>query len=68
MDCIGSMDNCLPQGFRIIAAKTLQISVGHDRSRVVAYHAAAMAGAGPLWQEAALLVGVDETFLHLGVL
>ena len=55
----------LPQHIDIIATEPCKIGVGDQRSRVVADHAAAVAGRRPFRQEAALPEVVGESLLDL---
>ena len=57
----------LPQRLHVVASQSLQPGVGHDRGRIVAHHAATMAGAGPFRQEPAFQIGVHQSLLHLHV-
>ena len=54
-----------PKRLGVISAQAFEVSVSHDGRRVVAYHAATVSRTRPLGQESALLIGVDESFLHL---
>ena len=53
-----------PQLVDIITAQPLQVSVGNHRGAVVAHHAVAVPGTGPLGQETALEPRVHQPFLH----
>ena len=65
MDGVGSVLHRFPKRLGIISAQAFEISVCHYGRRVVAYHAAPVSRTRPLGQESALLIGVDESFLHL---
>ena len=68
VNCLGTVYHSLPQRLGVGSAHSFDDGVGHYRCRIVAHHAAAVAGRRPFGQEAALAVSIGETLLHLGVL
>ena len=67
MDIVRSVYDSLPKGFYIVTAQTFQISIGNNRSRIIPYHTATMAGARPFRQESAFFIRIHQTFLHLHI-
>ena len=67
MYCVSSVLHSFPQRFDIISFQTFQISIGNYGSRIITHHTASVSRACPLRQEAAFLVGIDQSFLHLRV-
>ena len=61
------MHDSLPKRLDIISAKPFQVSIRHNRSRVIADHAATMSRTCPFRQEAALLIGIGKPRLHLRI-
>ena len=55
----------LPKHINIITSDTLQVSISHNACRVITYHAGTMTRSTPFGQEAALLIGIGPTLLHL---
>ena len=68
MHTVGTAHDCFPDSLEIMLVHSFQNCVSHYRSRAVAYHTSSVAGRSPFRQEAALLVSVGKTFLHLLVL
>ena len=60
-----AVDQSLIEGLQILHLHALHVSVHQNRGRVVADHTATVTGACPLGEETTLLVGVDQTLLHL---
>ena len=60
-----AMHNSLPELLGVVVLQSAEVSVSHDRRRIVAHHAAAMTRRSPLGQESALLVCVHKARLHL---
>ena len=59
------MHHSLPKLLCVVVLQSAEVSVSHDRRRIVAHHAAAMTRRSPLGQESALLVCVHQASLHL---
>ena len=60
-----AVDQSLIEGLQILHLHALHVSVHQNRGRVVADHATTMSRTCPLGEETTLLVGVDQTLLHL---
>ena len=60
-----SVDQAFVHRFQVIDLYTLHISIYQDGSRVVTHHATTVSRTCPFGEEAAFLIGIDQTFLHL---
>ena len=58
-----AVNNGAIERVEVFGTNAFHYGVGHDRSRVVAYHAASVSGAGPFGQERVLLGNVYEAEL-----
>jgi hypothetical protein len=66
-----SVDNAVVKQFQVFRVHALDGGIGHDRGRVVAHHAVAVAGRGPFRQETALTGDIGQSRLdflvHIGI-
>ena len=65
MYILRTMDQAFVHRFQIVDLHTFHISIHQNGSRIVTHHATTMSRTCPFREEAAFLIGIDQTFLHL---